>query len=270
MTKQIMKYFDPVKKQLIFINQKATPDFWDSRWQAGKTIRDEIFKIKNTFASRITKQYLNPKDGIILEGGCGQGKIVASLVNNGYKIIGLDYAKKTVKMLNKYIPEWDIRFGDVRDLPFADNFFIGYWSLGVIEHFYEGYQPIAQEMQRVIKDGGYLFLTFPHMSCLRKIKSILGFYQFWPKRKSKNDFYQFALNSKLVIRDFQKLGFKFIKARNIDGIRGIKEEIPALWPSLKKLYDYRGDNVLIKIIKLGIALAAAPVAGHVRMLVFKK
>ena len=152
----IVRYFDPVKKQLIYIESKAGPSFWDSHWKLDKNIR-KILRIKNTYVSNITRQFLKPRDGIILEGGCGKGHNVASLFNNGYRVIGIDYAEKSVMILNQYLPELDIRLADVRDLPFEDNYFIGYWSIGVIEHFWEGYESIALEMSRVIKYNGYLF-----------------------------------------------------------------------------------------------------------------
>ena len=65
---------------------------------------------------------------------------------------------------------------DVRNLNFDDGFFDGYWSLGVIEHFYEGYERIIKEVNRVIKRNGFVFLTFPSLSFLRKFKSKWGLY----------------------------------------------------------------------------------------------
>ena len=180
------------------MSDKSTPDFWDAHWGIDDNIRDRILGTKDTLVSKITKRYLKPSDGTILEGGCGTGRCVASLSNNGYRVIGLDSAYKTVKTLNQYVPELDIVLGDVRKIPFPDKFFSGYLSLGVIEHFWEGYEALASEMFRVIKDKGYLFLTFPYMSPLRIIKGKLGLYKLWQNTSTKN-FHQFALNSRSVI-----------------------------------------------------------------------
>lgn len=264
-----MRYFDPVKKQLIYIESKAGPSFWDLHWKLDKNIRI-ILRIKNTFVSNITRQFLKPKDGIILEGGCGKGHNVASLINNGYRVIGIDYAEKTVSLINQFLPELDIKLGDVRKLPFDDKYFIGYWSLGVIEHFWEGYGPIASEMSRVIKDNGYLFLTFPYMSPLRRIKARLGLYDLWHETIPTNDFYQFALNSKLVIEDFQKLGFKLVMTLPFDGIKGTKDEIAIIKPLLQKLYDYKGKKKLINFIRKTISLITSPKASHCILLILKK
>lgn len=265
-----MKYFDPVKKQLIYIEKKADPDFWDHHWKANENIRNEILRIKNTFVSRITKKYLKPSDGYILEGGCGTGGNVASLFNNGYKVIGIDFAENTVKTLNKYIPELDIRLGDVRKLPFYDNYFIGYWSLGVIEHFLEGYDLIANEMFRVLKNGGYLFLAFPYMSPLRHLKSGLGKYEAWKNDNESDFFYQFALNSEIVVEKFRSLGFILIKSMPFDGIKGTKDEVALLKPVLQKLYDCKGNGLPIRAFRKAISVLASSVAGHCILLVLKK
>ncbi|MFX0076379.1 MAG: class I SAM-dependent methyltransferase, partial [Candidatus Hermodarchaeota archaeon] len=105
-----MKFYDSTKKQLIYIEKKASPSFWDEHWNIDGNIKDELLKIKHSLVSQVTRKYMKPKDGIILEGGCGRGEHVASLTNSGYRAIGLDYAKKTVDKLNKYVPELDIRF----------------------------------------------------------------------------------------------------------------------------------------------------------------
>lgn len=264
-----MKYFDPAKKQLIEIKRKATPDFWDSHWEIDAGIRNKIMLTKNNFVSNKTKKYLGPKDGIILEAGCGIGTNVASLVNNGYKCVGLDYAEKTVRTLNKYVPELDIRLGDVRKLPFENGYFAGCWSWGVIEHFWEGYQAVALEMSRVTREKGYLFLVFPSMSCLRKLKASLGLYELW-QDKETDEFYQFILNPKQVVADFEQTGFKLIKASPFDAVKGLKSEIRFITGLLQPLYDYKGRNILVRSLQKSVEVTMSPVAGHSSLLIFRK
>lgn len=265
-----MRYFDPIKKQLIYIKNKATPDLWDREWNVGKNNRNEIIGEKNTYVSIITKRYLKPEDGIILEGGCGKGEHVASLANEGYRVIGIDWAVKTVKKLNQYVPELDIRPGDVRKLLFNDNYFIGYWSLGVIQHYWRGYQSIALEMSRVIKEGGYLFLAFPYMSPLRRVKSKLGLYALWQKTVPDDNFFAFNLNPKLVIENFQKLGFQLIKSVPLHAIKGTKDEIPVIKPLLQKLHDYKGSNIFVNFVRRCISTSMSSIAANTILLILKK
>ena len=168
------------------------------------------------------------------------------------------------------MPELNVIEADVRKLPFKENFFDGYWSLGVIEHFYEGYNEIAQEMQRVIKPGGYLFLTFPYMSPLRKLKAKLGCYPILSQSKNKpSNFYQFALNPQVTQKHFEQLGFSLVAARPFEGFKGLKEES---FPALKKLLQIVYDNksFVCRIIDFTLSHIFAPISGHTIILVLRK
>lgn len=265
-----MQLYNHNHKNLIYIKQSATPEFWDDHWQVDSSLRKKITKEKNTFVTNITKKYIKPKDGIILEGGCGTGIHVAALQENGYRCIGIDYAQHTVASVNTMIPEIDVRLGDVRKLEFDDDYFAGYWSLGVIEHFWEGYLSIQQEIKRVLQPGGYLFLTFPYMSPLRKIKVRLNLYDEWKIDHAPPAFYQFALNHSSVIKDFTQQGFKLVKSQPMLGLRAAKDEIGFLRPLLEKLHTYDGSSPVVKGIKVTLSKLLTPFSGHLILLIFKK
>jgi SAM-dependent methyltransferase len=132
-----------------------------------------------------------------------------------------------------------VQLADVRDLPFEDAFFDGYWSLGVIEHFWEGYQKIQAEMRRVIKPSGFLFLTVPSMSPLRRLKAMLGAYRpLVDGELPLEQFYQFALSPEAVFDDFHSAGFEKVTFFGYDAVKGLKDEIRALKPVLQYIYDH--------------------------------
>ncbi len=264
-----MKYYDTGKKRLVCIEEAPTPSFWDGHWDINDQLIDNLRRIKKNFVVDITRKYLSCGSGMILEGGCGTGINVAALVNNGYKCIGVDYARRTIDALNRRIPELDIHFADVKKLPFDDSFFIGYWSWGVIEHFYQGYSDIISEAGRVLKKGGYLFLVFPEMSVIRKLKAMMGKYDPW-RESSTDKFYQFMLNRILVIKDCQKLGFVLVKAVGFDGLKGAKNELSRFQKPLHKLYSYNGQNILFKALRKGLDAVLSPIAGHSSLLILKK
>ncbi|MCB0164574.1 MAG: class I SAM-dependent methyltransferase [Anaerolineae bacterium] len=267
----MMRFFDQRYNRLIYVNQSATPDFWDDQWRIDRSVRQKIINVKSTFVTQMTRKYLSPDDGVILEGGCGTGIHVAALQNNGFQCIGLDYAPTTVQVLNKAVPELDIRQGDVRCLDFEDAYFAGYWSLGVIEHFWAGYEPLGLEMARVIKSGGYLFLTFPYLSSLRKLKAKLNLYPNWTSTKAPNGFYQFALNHQSVIQNFTEWGFELVnRGKPMLGLRATKEELGPLNPLLERLYDYKGGSILPRSLALTASLVFTPISGHMILLVLKK
>jgi SAM-dependent methyltransferase len=264
------KYFDKSNRRLVYLGHSATPEFWDNEWQLDTSIRENLLRIKSSYVVRTTKQYLTPKDGIILEGGCGPATHVAALTNNGYKCIGVDSAVQTVSMLNQSIPELDIRLGDLRKLELSNGSIAGYWSLGVIEHFWEGYHEIGREMARVIMPKGFLFLTFPAMSTLRKFKALCNGYPEWKDEYDHDSFYQFALDQRDVIALYESLGFNFIKSEFRNGIDGVESEIAFLGKPLGKLSGYAKDSKTAWYLRAIMSTISAPVAGHSSLLIFQR
>ncbi|MDA3855183.1 MAG: class I SAM-dependent methyltransferase [Candidatus Woesearchaeota archaeon] len=264
-----MKYYDKKNNRLVYVSSQATSNFWDEQWSKKdikKIYAQKIYSFDPLI--KFTKKYLPNKKSIILECGCGMGQNVYKLNKVGYKnTIGLDYAKETIKLIQKFKPKLNVVLGDVMKLPFKDNHFDGYWSFGVIEHFYDGYKPIADEMSRVVKKDGYLFLVFPHMSKLRKLKSNLGFYSKW-SGENKKDFYQFALDEKLVTKRFEELGFKLVEIAYRDGFKGLKDESGIITPILSKIYG--SSNFFAKGRSFVISRLFSRVSSHSILLVLKK
>ncbi len=266
------RYYDDKNKKLIYFGKKATSDFWDDHW--GKKITKEkiVEEKEDVFILRTLLKYIPSKKGRILEGGCGIGSKVYCMHAHGYRVIGVDFARKTIEQVKKIIPKLDLRIDNVRDLSFSDDFFISYWSIGVIEHFWDGYGVILKEMKRVLVNNGYVFIDFPYMSPLRNLKSRLGLYKEYSKEIEF--FYQFALDKKKVIEDFEELGFKLLKKQPLGGIKGLKDEIflfkRFLKPLLQKLYDYHGNNFLIVGLKYILEKILPTLGtGHKIFLVFR-
>lgn len=263
-----MRYYDSKKNRLVWINSGSSPEFWDNHWKVNKNEKIFKFPAKHRFLKRTTAKYIT-KGKKILEGGCGLGDKVFALNNAGYDAYGIDYAEQTVKQIKKNWPNLKIQVGDVRQLPFPDNFFDGYWSFGVIEHFYSGCGEILNEMSRVIKPDGYLFITFPAMTKIRKFKAKKGKYQIFIEKKINiNNFYQFALDPEFIKKELEKRGFKIILNRGQGSLKGIKEEFPFFAPLISKLTKLP--------FNLGVVLGSildkffGDFVGHVHMLILKK
>lgn len=262
------------KKCLVYTKEEADSKFWDFHWNtdAKDSLKMDILAGKNDlFVAPITKKFLKPKKSCrILEGGCGKGSYVYSLECSGYDAYGVDYAEKTIRRIQQAIPKLKVVIGDVRSLPYDNEYFDGYWSLGVIEHFWDGFGPIATEMNRVLKKGGYLFLTFPCLSPLRKKNISARKYPLLKGGKKPDDFYQFALDPELVRKHFQKIGFSVVRENLVDGLKGILDEThhPVVFRLLYKFYNTK--NPILRIIKLGISVLTAPYSGHLMLFVLKK
>ncbi len=216
---------------------------WDERWKKEDLLR--LFsRSRNSLESELirdmTAKYL-PKRAKILEGGCGLGDKVFVLKQSGYEVIGVDYAVQTVGKLNKFMPELDIRYGDLRTLPFLGHVFDGYWSFGVIEHDYYGFQEIAREMFRVLKPGGFLFMTVPALSRLRRMKAAAGFYPaFREDSVDRSRFYQFAYSSEEIQELFKGHGFDLVEKQGWSVYKGVRDEVPGTHALMSLLFRYLG------------------------------
>jgi SAM-dependent methyltransferase len=155
----------------------------------------------------VTAKYL-PRGSRVLEGGCGRANKVKAMADAGFNPIGIDFAEASVKQARLDYPGLDIRQGDVRSLDFPDRFFDGYWSIGVIEHFWTGYDPILAEAARVLRPDGLLFLSAPWLSPYRKYKVRTGGYPRVDCSGEPDSFYQFALSREEVCAQLALHGFR--------------------------------------------------------------
>ena len=275
-----MRYYDNINKCLLIFHETLIDDnYWDLHWQDLKCNKKFKFKFNpKSLVSRITKKFLEPEDGRILEGGCGLGDKVYTLKMMNYDVIGVDNAKETINFIKRTFPQLNIIYGDLRKIDFPDHYFAGYWSLGVIEHFFEGYQEILLEMYRVIKPNGFLFLTFPYMSPFRKFKARSNLYklfspEFYDSNKKPSKFYQFILNENNVIKDFINIGFELKHFKPFDGIKGFKDEIFFLKFYIKRFlalcYNLEKPKFIRKIKRV-IDKVLTEFSAHMMLLVFQK
>lgn len=262
-----MKFYDKENKRLLLFEEKATADFWDEHWQ-GDDFAKSVRSGKNSrLIKKFTARFLK-NNAKVLEGGCGIGQNVYTLHSLGYDCYGVDFASKTIEKVKQYFPELKIDTQDLKRLNFSDNFFDGYWSLGVIEHNFEGYEDILNEAIRVIKPGGYLFLTFPFMSPIRKIKAHLGMYTPFTRRDEIDNFYEFILDKNEVKKNATRHGLSFVSCYSLDAIKGMKDEVSFLRSLLKKIYQ--NQNVLLRAFRYLVSVLFAFFFGHLALMVFKK
>lgn len=234
----MQRFYDANNNRLVYLGVASDDSFWDERWsqyQLLSHIKPEKLTIGQKMVTDYTAKYL-PAGSTVLEGGCGIGDKVFALKQKGFSPVGIDYAEATVERINDIASDLDVRLGDVRALPFEDNCFDGYWSLGVIEHFYHGYDAILNEMRRVVKPGGYLFVTVPSLSKLRAFKAKLGLFSGFDLSHEPEDFYQFVLDPKSVIKAFAAADCHCIEVANINGLKGLGDELPLLSLPLKVMF----------------------------------
>jgi SAM-dependent methyltransferase len=112
-----------------------------------------------------------PRNGRVLEAGCGLGRFVRYLKSHGFlNIVGVEISEDAVRTLKDVAPDLNVQCGDILDLPFGDCSIEGVISLGVVEHFPEGPQKALREMFRVMSPTSRAIITVPYLNWIRRIK----------------------------------------------------------------------------------------------------
>lgn len=186
------------------LNKANNPGFWSDHWNK-QDIDQQMLSAKKSELMPLFKKYL-PKDGRLLEAGCGQGIFVNALKELAYKIEGIDFDVQTVEQIKKNFPELNINVGDVFDLKFPDNYFSGYISLGVIEHYENDWQKPVIEARRVLDNEGIIFLAVPHLNYSRMIVNFfVGLFN-----KPRGEFYQYFFRPNEIAHAVESNGFELI------------------------------------------------------------
>lgn len=258
-------FFDAPNERLVYVGLPADEGYWDDHWLAG--LQRKHITQPDRFVVNTTRKYL-PVGSKVVDAGCGVARTVWGLHEAGFDAYGVDFAPNTVKWLNSLVPELKISVADVRDMSaFRDGYFDGVWSLGVVEHFYDGYDNIVRETHRLIRPGGYAFVTVPSMSPLRRLKAKLGAFPTW-REQEKQDFYQFILTPASVISAFQAHGFRLVATEARGGFKGFKDESGPLIPILQRIYNSRLPP--IRYLRAGLDRILAPLTFHTRLYVFQR
>jgi SAM-dependent methyltransferase len=261
-----MKAYLPERGALAFFGAEADAEFWTGHWDVADLARRVRAVREDAWFVPAVRRHLVP-GARVLEGGCGRGELVHALRSQGYDAVGLDFARPVLGAVHAAVPELALVAGDVHRLPFRDGSFDGYVSGGVIEHFWSGYGPILSEMHRVLRPGGHLLLTFPHMSWLRRGKARLGRYPALPREAADGEgFYQFALDEGEVLGALTRLGFEPVERRAVGGLKGFKDEVAPARPLLQPIYDGRAG----RRAKQALDAVLSAWAGHMAFQVLRK
>lgn len=216
--------------------EPPTSEYWDNLWNRtdGKSYwaRAEQGKALGDFG-HLYLRHLR-KGASILEAGCGLGQVVLSLRALGYDCHGLDYAEKTIGNLNSIFPDVPFHVGDIRKLPFENDMFEGYVSLGVIEHFHDGQLEMIKEAARVLKPGGFAFISVPFYNDYRKLRTRMGLW----KGSSERSFFESCMSVEELRHLMDQSGLDFVEAAFSNPVMTFMQETP-LRPLYRPIEDVR-------------------------------
>lgn len=145
----------------IFLNNQVASAY-DEYYQS------EFGKQVDAIEKHIIKNLLiELPQGPLLELGCGTGHWTSFFQEAGFKVIATDVSEAMMEIARQKLPESEILYADVEELPFDDSSFDAITSITMLE-FVDDQEKAIKEIYRVLKPGG-LFL----LGCLNA-NSVLG------------------------------------------------------------------------------------------------
>ncbi len=202
--------------------------FWTESWRRtggveghAKRFAGRIDRIALKSEWRIIRRYLDRLPGRrLLDAGCGTGEWTRYLSERGYPTLGLDISRKTVAKLTELFPDSEFAIGDIRDTGLPEAGFDGVISWGTFEHFEDGLQGCIGEALRLLKPGGYLFITVPFDHLGLALKAA---FERTPKDPADRNlrFFQWRLSRAELAQELRLGGFEVELLRPIHRRQGV-------------------------------------------------
>jgi len=228
-------------------------EFWTKRWEERSALplplnvsECEEFKLMKPFLAQL------PPQSRILDAGCGMGEWTVYLTDQNFQVYGLDISKNTIERLQKVLPSYTFVCGDIRQTDFTADYFDACFAWGVYEHFEKGLGECLLESRRILKPGGWLFISVPFQNWRHILRDAM------PLQKSDNlysrqngysvpqRFYQWRLTMPELERELAIHGFSVKLVKPIHKIEGVNRFLEWDLPFLKN--SNIGKKILYKII----------------------
>ncbi len=192
---------------------KNNYQYWRDRWT--DIDADEPMINQNYYPLKYSNMVINNNNQIILEAGCGAGRIVRYYHDKEYKIIGIDFIDEAISKLKKVDPTLNVKVGNILDLDFKNNYFDVVLAFGLYHNFHsEKLHKSITETFRVLKKGGKLCASF-------RADNIQELIVDWI-RKDKNslqtEFHKLNLTKKEFKKIFEDHGFEIENIFNVQNM----------------------------------------------------
>jgi SAM-dependent methyltransferase len=206
----------------------------------------------------------------ILDAGCGLGEWTMLLTDQGYDVYGVDVSRATIAWLASHFAGYRFLCGDIRHLGFPNSFFDACFSWGVFEHFEVGLEPCISEAWRVLRPGGYLFISVPFQNWRHTLRDMRPLHR-WQEPYAPQQgyttpmrFYQWRLTIPELERELAMRGFRVLQVQPVAQQHGLKR-------TLQHDFGMVPGRPLYRLLHAPLAhLVPAPWVSHMLMAVAQK
>ncbi len=136
-------------------------------WDQIFSEKGRVFTAPHSYIERVVEKLDDSETKRILDLGCGTGRHVVYFARLGYDVYGFDASPKALSMAQEWLQEENLT-ASLREhlmekpFPYDDDFFDAVISIQVIHHnLMKDIKKTVSEIERVLKPGGFLFVTFP-------------------------------------------------------------------------------------------------------------
>jgi SAM-dependent methyltransferase len=119
----------------------------------------------------------------VLDAGCGSGRWVGWLIQNGIAADGVDWSERLCARAARQIPGGRFVACDLARTPFADGAYGAILALGSIEHIVQGPGEALAEFRRLLRPAGIAVITVPFGGLLRRTRRRLERPLYWLKSR---------------------------------------------------------------------------------------
>lgn len=169
----------------------------------------DFFQTKYEYPIKLLQRHIYGHE-IVLDIGCGDGRLTSLLAGRVCQVIGLDhqilpllFARLLIQTENVALMQHDLVLGS---LPLASGCLDMVSAFDVIEHIStNALTTVLQEIKRVLKPGGKFVLTTPNKDNLRS--------RFWGLRVSRKHY--FELNPRQLTQLLEDAGFRIVEMKGI-------------------------------------------------------
>jgi SAM-dependent methyltransferase len=154
-----------------------------------------------------------PKDGLIVDAGCGTGRWPIHLQGLGYRTIGIELSHEANLLGKRQQPDVRLVEADVNYVPFKEHAVDAVLSLGVVEHNEAGPLDALRETHRILKPNGLLILSVPYNNLFRRlIVNHLMRFRTWQRQRTHGDvrFAEYRYTKREMRAFLRRCGFEVL------------------------------------------------------------